>query len=262
MSKDIRRILNDWEYLPGHINARWISGDDNRPRIQLRIDLGVLQLEPEDRPDGKRPFGFPSLLDYYLHLEENTSFDHPALDLNLEACMALQQEAVQYYYRYISYSALGYLDGVINDTEHDLQIFELIARHAEDDEVVWQFFQFFPYVRMMNARALSEKAVESQEFDEAIEEVEAAIEDVRDFLDDFSDFEEDESCEELMMLYDMLDSLKKRKPKTRRERLEENLERAIALENYERAAVLRDELAKLDQVEMEETLSNQTVSEK
>jgi hypothetical protein len=47
---------------------------------------------PEDRPDGKKPFGFPSLLDYYLHLEENTQPDHPALDLNPDACMALLQK--------------------------------------------------------------------------------------------------------------------------------------------------------------------------
>ncbi len=242
MSKDIKKILSDWEYSPGHINARWISGDDGQPQIQLRLDLGVLQMMPEDRPDGKKPFGFPSLLDYYLHLEETTQPDHPALDLNPDACMALLQEAVQFYYRYISFSSLGYLDGVITDTEHSLQIFELIARHADDDEIIWQFFQFFPYVRMMNARAVSEKAVEEKNFDEAIEVVEAAIDDVRDFLEDFSDFEEDETCDELLMLQDMLDNLKKRKPKTKLERLQENLDRAIAVENYERAAMLRDEL--------------------
>lgn len=245
MTKDIGKILRDWDYAPGHINARWISGDDGQPRIQLRLDLGVLQMMPEDRPDGKKPFGFASLLDYYLHLEENTQPDHPALDLNPDACMALLQEAVQFYYRYISFSALGYLDGVIADTEHSLQIFELIARHADDDEIVWQFFQFFPYVRMMNARAVSEKAVEEKNFDEAIEVVEAAIDDVRDFLEDFSDFEEDEVCDELLMLQDMLDNLKKRKPKTKLERLQENLDRAIAVENYERAALIRDELNKI-----------------
>ena len=247
LSKDIQRILKDWQYVPGNITARWISGEDNRPKIQLRLDLGILQLEPEGRPDGTRPYGHESLLDYYLTLEANGQTDHPSLDLNTEACMALQQESVQYYYRYISYSALGYLDGIINDTEHNLQIFELIARHADDDEVIWQFFQFFPYVRMMNARALSEKAAESKNFDKAIEIVTAAIEDVREFLEDFADFEEDESCEELDMLQEMLTTLQRKRPKTRIERLRENMDRAIAVENYERAAQLRDELKILEQ---------------
>jgi len=239
--------LRDWEYVPGHINARWISGDDGHPKVQLRLDLGVLQMLPENRPDGQKPFGYPSLLDYYLSLEKNSKMDHPALELNAESCWALQQEAVQYYYRYISYSALGYLDGVVNDTEHNLQIFEFIGRHADDDETVWQFFQFFPYVRMMNARALSEKAVEKKAFDEAIETVVAAIDDVRDFLDDFVDFDEDEMCEELIMLNEMLENLKRRKPKSKSERLLEKLDRAIAVENYETAALLRDQLNELEQ---------------
>lgn len=247
MNKDIRTILSGWEFIPGHISARWITGDDGKPFIQLRLDMGVLQLYPEGRPDGKKPFGFNSLLDYYQNMEEKMPAEHPALNLNMEACMALQQEAVQYYYRYIAYSAIGYLDGVIDDTEHDLQLFDLVARNAEDDDVVWQFYQFFPYVRMMNARACSEKLVQEQKFDEAIQMVEDAIFDVTDFLEDFYDPDEEdfESCEELQMLQDMLEQLRRRKPKTQVERLQENLDRAIAIENYERAAVLRDELKKL-----------------
>ena len=31
----------------------------------MRIDLGLLQMELDGRPDGQRPHGFESLLDYY-----------------------------------------------------------------------------------------------------------------------------------------------------------------------------------------------------
>ena len=247
MSKDIRPLLEGWEYVPGHISARWIRGDDGRPLIQLRLDMGAMQMFPEGRPDGKRPYGHASLLDYYLRMEEQLPSEDCSLDLNMEACMALQQEAVQFYYRYIAYSAIGYLDGVIADTEHDLNLFDLVARNAQDDEIVWEFYQFFPYVRMMNARACSEKAVQENQYDEAIQIVEDAIFDVRDFLGEFYESDEDdiEACEELLMLQDMLEQLQRRRPKTREERLRENLDRAIAVENYERAAVLRDELKKL-----------------
>ncbi len=247
MTKDIRTLLDGWDYVPGHISARWIRGEDGLPLIQLRLDMGVLQMHPEGRPDGTRPHGHTTLLDYYIALEEHLPSDEDTLHLDMEACMELQQEAVQFYYRYVAYSAIGYLDGVIADTEHDLDLLDLVSRNAEDDEVVWQFYQFFPYVRMMNARACSEKAAQENKYDEAIQLVEEAIFDVTDFLEDFYDPDEEdiEDCEELQMLQDMLEQLKRKRPKTPAERLKENLERAIAVENYERAAELRDALKKL-----------------
>ncbi|NCC52491.1 MAG: hypothetical protein EOM20_14915, partial [Spartobacteria bacterium] len=156
MSKDISTIVGGWGYDPGRVNARWITGIDGLPKVQLRMDLGVLQMEMEGRPDGSMPRGSSSLLDYYLGLEDKLSFDHPALRLHEEACTELQQEAVQYYYRYLAFAALGHLDGVIRDTEHNLEIFHLVARHAVEEELSWQFMQFYSYVRMMNARAVAE----------------------------------------------------------------------------------------------------------
>jgi hypothetical protein len=72
--------------------------------------------------------------------------------------------------------------------------------------------------------------------------VEAAIDDVRDFLEDFSDFEEDETCDELLMLQDMLENLKSESQKPNRSGCRKIWIGPIAVENYERAAMLRDEL--------------------
>jgi len=64
---DLTNILNNWPYEPGNVNVRLIKAHDGRPIIQLRIDLGILQMEVRNRPDGKKPYDFPSLLDYHIH---------------------------------------------------------------------------------------------------------------------------------------------------------------------------------------------------
>src|SRR6476661_1144366 len=64
-SKDIAAILKGWDYEPGTINVRKINGTDGSPKLQMRLDLGLLQMEMTGRPDGVRPHGFESLLEYH-----------------------------------------------------------------------------------------------------------------------------------------------------------------------------------------------------
>ncbi len=61
---DLTDFLHSWPHEPGPINARRIVGGDGRAKLQIRIDLGVLQMEMEGRPDGQRFDGFDSLLSY------------------------------------------------------------------------------------------------------------------------------------------------------------------------------------------------------
>ncbi len=45
LSWDIDPILKDWSYRPDEITVRVIQGDDGQRKIQLRLDLGVLQMK-------------------------------------------------------------------------------------------------------------------------------------------------------------------------------------------------------------------------
>ena len=65
VSKDIAPILKGWDYEAGTINVRKIIGLDGQPKLQMRLDLGLLQMELTGRPDGHRPHGHESLLEYY-----------------------------------------------------------------------------------------------------------------------------------------------------------------------------------------------------
>ena len=63
MSKDITTIIAGWEHEPDELQVRIIAGDDGRDKIQMRIDLGLIQMELDGRPDGRRVGDDESLLD-------------------------------------------------------------------------------------------------------------------------------------------------------------------------------------------------------
>ncbi len=50
MSLDLNTILKDWPHENGNIKVRKITGLDGREKLQLRVDLGVLQMEMSGRP--------------------------------------------------------------------------------------------------------------------------------------------------------------------------------------------------------------------
>ena len=52
-SQDIDQILKDWPYQPGVISARLVRAGDGREVLQMRIEMGLLQLETTGRPDGR-----------------------------------------------------------------------------------------------------------------------------------------------------------------------------------------------------------------
>ena len=57
MSLDLNTILKDWPYESGTVKVRKITGLDGREKLQLRVDLGLLQMEITGRPDGRRRSG-------------------------------------------------------------------------------------------------------------------------------------------------------------------------------------------------------------
>src|SRR5271155_1031351 len=65
--KDIGPLMRGWDYESGTINDRKIHGNDGQPKLQMRLDLGLLQMEMTGRPDGVRPHGHESLLEYFEH---------------------------------------------------------------------------------------------------------------------------------------------------------------------------------------------------
>src|SRR6478672_11084195 len=98
MSLDLNDLLRDWPHEPGQIKVRKILGSDGREKLQLRIDLGLIQMEMHGRPDGLEPHDCESLLDYHLRRAERAAKKEAAYELSAEEVNELQQEGIQYYH--------------------------------------------------------------------------------------------------------------------------------------------------------------------
>src|SRR4028118_936397 len=100
MNQDIAVLLNGWEYNANEVTVRRIVGLDGVDKIQMRLDLGVLQMELEGRPDGRRPHGYESFYDYLVSRRERYISQHGSADdweVTSEDCSDLRQESMQYY---------------------------------------------------------------------------------------------------------------------------------------------------------------------
>jgi hypothetical protein len=251
-SKDITRLIKDWEFQHDKVVVRIVPGDDGKDKIQLRVEMGLLQMEMSGRPDGRRPQDCDSWLDYYENEQRTHDEAHPdsaAYQLEDEACVRLWREGVQYYQRYLSLWHLEQFDLCARDTARNLRLLDFVRSYADDDRQKLQFEQYRPYVTMMHHRAAATPMVLREEFPEALERIEAGIDAIRDFLEEYGQSERAEECIELVNLEqwreEVLEMAKQAghaRPESPLEALRRRLNQAIAAERFEEAAELRDEI--------------------
>jgi hypothetical protein len=246
--KDIRDIIEGWEFVPDRVNVRKIIGDDGRPKIQMRLDLGLIQMEETGRPDGQRPYGRESLLDYYLDLLQEHKAKYPSdteFRLDREDCAALNGETMQFYQRRICFFQLGEFEAMARDAGHNLYVMDLIRDYAEDEEDRAASERFRPFVLMHWTQARTLQKLKRKEYDEALARIEEGVEEIRTFLEQHHRDEMGEDPGEIQFLRNWSEEIRKHKPMSRKERLEKQLNEAVAREHYEQAAMLRDRLKHL-----------------
>lgn len=240
MSLDLNELLRDWPYEPGRLKVRKILGADGKEKIQLRIDLGVIQMETTGRPDGLRPENHESLLDFYQQKQKDAERKSEPFALNAEDVGELQQEGIQYYHRYISFFHLNDFQAVIRDTLRNLEMFAFVEEYAEREELSESVVQFTPYVLMMNTRARASIEIEREDFAAAVSQIEAGIAKISSFYDEQEMVEAKENSPEIAFLGEWLEEVRSRQPLTKLQKMQREMDQAIATEAYERAAELRD----------------------
>jgi len=252
LSKDLTPLLADWPAESGGINARKIT-IEGRGFIQLRVDLGILQMTIDGRPDGLRPQGFDSLLNF---LKYDIKQKGDAFKLNRAQQVELTREMLQYYRRRISLMALAkkahasndleeadrLYERAIRDADHNLDILDLLA--ASDLHITNDHEQYRPFIIMHRATCRAERALIVQDADQAIDDLKEGIADIERYMPNQGEDSDDPDLSSSAFINELKRFERHiRKLYHRRRTLREQLEDAVRAERFEQAARLRDALA-------------------
>ncbi len=236
---DIDFILRDWPYQVGVVSARVIRASDERKVYQMRIELGVLQMESTGRPDGRRPGGEATYLEW-LRAEAGRSAG--SFVLSEEQCFEVDREFLQYYHRRVCCLALREFDQAIADADHTLSLMDFATAHSPDEQWSLSHEQYRVYVLFHRTQARALQELHRAGPEAAIEAIDEGLVQVRRLfvhLDAESEYEQDELVRQLG---EMKESVRQEYQLGRT--LAEQLAEAVAAEEYERAAALRDEIAR------------------
>ena len=129
----IDEILKEWPFDPMNINVRMLESSQRRV-LQMRVDMGVLQLETEGRPDGIRPNNSST---YYEFLKKKSDIETTTFELDDDDCLEIDREFVQFYHRRVCWLQLKEFGNAVKDADHtsgpDGLLQEVLSRRKLDD---------------------------------------------------------------------------------------------------------------------------------
>jgi hypothetical protein len=202
-------------------------------------------MEMSGRPDGVRPNGCESLLTYHQQRAARAHERGDDYDLTPEQVSELQQEGIQYYHRYLSLFQINEFAGVVRDTQRNLDLFNFVTEHTDREELSWTMQQFRPYVLMMNTRAKASILLGQGKFAEAMLQIQYGRDAIADFFQHSASPELAAKSSEIAFLDEWLEEVKSKRPLSKLEIMQREMETAIAGERYERAAELRDAIRRI-----------------
>ncbi len=237
---DIDRILRGWPYEPGEISARLVRAGDGREVLQMRVEMGVLQLETSGRPDGEQPGGATTYFEYLQELADSEGAETFVLDE--EQCGEADREFMQYYHRRVCWLALREFRRAASDADHTLAMMDFVRDHSPSEEWTLSHEQYRPFVLFHRTQAATLARLEEEGAEAAMQDLAAGLERFYDLFvlyDAEDQFDDDDLVCRLHELRDTLREQYDLKPS-----LSEQLAQAVASEQYELAAKLRDELSR------------------
>jgi hypothetical protein len=236
-SQDIDSVIEGWDYVPGEVNARRITASNGRELLQMRVDMGLLQMEIDLRPDGTRPNGAETYFDYLVGevVREGEEFE-----LSSEQCTESDREFVQYYHRRLCWLSLREYGSAVKDAEHSLAFMDFVREHSPDEEWILSHEQYRPFVLFHRIQAGALAALDDDGPGLAIAEINRGLDSFRDLFLQYDAEDQFDTDELVIRLRDMRESVRKRYELGNT--LDEQLAEAVKSENYELAAQLRDQM--------------------
>lgn len=217
-----------------------VEGSDGRQVIQLRLDLGLLQMEKLGRPDGTRPQGFGTYLECLKNRARQCEHTGREFELSEENAEECDRELIQFYHRRICWLALENFARAVADADHTLALMDFIRDHSEDDDYIQSREQYRGFVLFQRTQASAALHLEREDPEGAIDEIRNGIE-VLEELHGPLEYEEDGISAPMTVHLQGMELAIREKHKIG-ETLQEQLAKAVANEQYEKAAELRDAL--------------------
>ncbi len=243
--QDLDDILKQWPFDPHSVNVRLLESRQ-REVLQMRVDMGILQLETEGRPDGHR---FQGASTYYEFLKKKATAVND-FTLNEDHCLEVDREFVQFYHRRVCWLQLKQFERAVRDADHTLNLMDFCKQHSPDEEWTISHEQYRPFVLYHRTQAAALTHIDSEDDEPrsqedaelAVEEVNLGLEKLRELFVEYGaevQFEDDELVQRLSEFREGL-----REKYSVGQTLNEQLTQAVANEDYELAARLRDELSR------------------
>lgn len=253
MTLDLDELIDGWTTPQGELRARVVQGLRGEDVIQVRLELGVLQLEMNAaRPDGQRFRGMPSALDFYRH-----ELRIGASEIPRAAWTEVERELEQLNYRRLAFNHLAedalrenradlaqrYLQAALRDIEACQTRLRLLREQGIEPR---GDLTLRPTLAFDQARLLTQWRLAEGRFEEAVEQAEDGAAALETLLVELG-FEPEWIAEDPGLAYLRELARKLRTEYGIAQTLRERLEEALAAEDYETAAELRDALARRDQ---------------
>lgn len=234
-------LLKQWPYEAHALSVRIRQGKDGRDVLQMRLDLGLLQLETTGRPDGQRPHGADTYLEYLLAVERTEGAE---FQMSEEQCEEADREFVQYYHRRLCWLAMREFTHAMEDADHTLKLMDFCKAHSPDEEWTLSHEQYRPFVLFHRTQAAALSQLERGNGAAAsVQEINEGLDRMREVFQEHDAEEDFEGDELVTRLTEMRETLRTQFEVGRT--LEERLNDAIAAEQYELAAKLRDEISQM-----------------
>ncbi len=246
MAGDITDILKSWEFDPDN-QMRVIQANDGREVLQIRQPLGIEQYELDGRPDGTTYEGkecYLEALQEKLQDYTDANGSDEGFQVSHEQFQRLQNEGIIYYYRYLVLFQIGDFERTARDTEHNLEICDLLDKYAENEDDKKEILQYRPYILRMFAIAKAMISLHQQLKAAAKEILESAIEEIENMPNIDTPAFQFERIRSLKYLRSTLKQVLEQKLSPL-DQLKKNLDAAVEEENYELAAELRDKIRTL-----------------
>ena len=257
MAIDLTPIFAEWAHdsSDDSKNVRCVRGADGRLKIQVRVRCGMFQWEFDGRPDGASPHGCTSLLDYYRdRIKTHGRRRRSALRLTPEEIGAISEETMDYYQRRILFFRLGEYERARDDAQHNLDLMDLIRDFCDEPEAVAQHEKWRAFVTMDRARAEALLLCQNGAYVESMRKIDQGVEEIIRIFHQQGREDFIAASQEIAALKELRLQLRESYdiPLTQKEVLEslrEEQAKAIADEDYERAARLRDEITRYEKGE-------------